>query len=140
MFSHQTVSGSPSEFLKEDNSIVLTKSFAEKLFSDLDMVGKTLVYDTITLKATGVIGDKPSNSHIDFDFLFTNEERINKWEWRAFTYCMLSENSDLIASRVLADKILKGVQVVSHYDKVIDVDFQPLADVYLASSYHSQYP
>ncbi|MEM0939939.1 MAG: ABC transporter permease [Bacteroidota bacterium] len=134
MFSHQTVSGSPSEFLKEDNSIVLTKSCAEKLFSDPDMVGKTLVYDTITLKVTGIIEDNSSNTHIDFDFLFTNKERINKWEWEAFTYCMLSENSDLIASRVLADKILEGVQVVSHYNKVIDVDFQPLADVHLASN------
>ena len=62
----------PAHALNEPNSIVISKSLADKYFGkNTPAVGKTLrtVYDVY--KVTGVIEDVPQNSHFRFDMLIS---------------------------------------------------------------------
>jgi putative ABC transport system permease protein len=63
MFTLDFICGNPKTALKEINSIVITESFAKKMFEDENPCGKTfqLAYDTETdYRVTGVIKDLPT--------------------------------------------------------------------------------
>lgn len=70
IFSYQWTGGNPGTALENPNSVILTESFAIKMFGNLNVIGKNivlsedLVYD---LEITGVVKDPPKNS--DFPFL-----------------------------------------------------------------------
>jgi putative ABC transport system permease protein len=76
----QFVRGNPHKALNERNTIVITKSTAEKYFSENeDPIGKSLILNDDKKKVyaiTGVIEDFPSNSHLNFDFLISSEDDI----------------------------------------------------------------
>ncbi|HEY2727991.1 MAG TPA: ABC transporter permease, partial [Parafilimonas sp.] len=72
IFSYKFIEGNPKRALTEPNSIVITKSIAEKYFGkSRGVIGNTLktVYDVY--KVTGVIEDVPQNSHLRFDMLIS---------------------------------------------------------------------
>ena len=72
IFTFPFLQGNPAHALTEPNSIVLTKTLADKYFgANQPAVGKTLrtVYDVY--KVTGVIEDVPQNSHLRFDMLIS---------------------------------------------------------------------
>ncbi|WP_343524256.1 ABC transporter permease [Pedobacter sp.] len=70
ILDHKFIKGNPDKVLKETNSIVLTKSFAEKLFGNEDPINKTVKLDnTDVLKVEAVIEDVPANNSIQFDYL-----------------------------------------------------------------------
>src|SRR5580704_1461582 len=72
LFSYKFVEGNAANALNKPNSIVISKSLAEKYFGkDAQVVGKTMktVYDLY--KVTGVIEDVPKNSHLRFDMLIS---------------------------------------------------------------------
>jgi putative ABC transport system permease protein len=60
------IQGNQDKFLKEPNSVVITKKFAKKYFGDLSPLGKVLIMvnndDVYTLTVTGVIKDIPVTS------------------------------------------------------------------------------
>ncbi len=67
MFSYEFLRGSPSEALDEPNEIVLTESFAQRIFGEEDPMGKDLKTGFgFGFKVTGVIKDLPQNSHLTF--------------------------------------------------------------------------
>ncbi|MGN6801579.1 MAG: ABC transporter permease [Ginsengibacter sp.] len=72
IFTYPFLQGDPNTALKEPNSIVISKSEAEKYFGkNADVIGKTIktVYDVY--KITGVTKDVPRNSHLRFDMLIS---------------------------------------------------------------------
>jgi putative ABC transport system permease protein len=70
ILDHKFIKGNPDKALKEINSIVLTKSFAEKLFGNEDPINKTVKLDNKdVLKVEAIIEDVPANSSIKFDYL-----------------------------------------------------------------------
>lgn len=70
VFTVPFLKGDPGTALVEPNSVVITKSMAEKYFGEEDPVGKTLNADNRRdYLVTGVIGDIPRNSHFRYDFL-----------------------------------------------------------------------
>ncbi|MBC7873655.1 MAG: ABC transporter permease, partial [Ferruginibacter sp.] len=72
IFTYQFAEGNAANALNEPNSIVISKTLAEKYFGrNTPAVGKTLktVYDLY--KVTAVIEDVPKNSHIIFDMLIS---------------------------------------------------------------------
>jgi putative ABC transport system permease protein len=93
MFDFHVLEGNIDVALDEPNSIVLTKSIATKIFGDRHAVGEALIFDTLNLKVTAVISDLPSNTHLDFGVLITNDLGMEKASGH-LTYCKLSENAD----------------------------------------------
>lgn len=72
------VYGSQKEALALPNSIVITRSKAEKYFPNQNPVGKQLVLNEIpedTYTIGGVIEDFPATSHLQGDFIMTLEGR-----------------------------------------------------------------
>ncbi|WP_293312771.1 ABC transporter permease [Pedobacter sp. UBA5917] len=70
ILDHKFIKGNPDKVLKEVNSIVLTKSFAEKLFGNEDPINKTVKLDNAdVLKVEAVIEDVPANNSIKFEYL-----------------------------------------------------------------------
>jgi putative ABC transport system permease protein len=98
IFTYNFVEGNAANALNEPNSIVISKTLAEKYFGKNTLaVGKTLktVYDLY--KVTGVIEDVPRNSHLIFDMLISmstflkgNQDRQGNWgNFYIFTYVLL---------------------------------------------------
>ena len=83
IFSYKFVEGNAAHALNEPNSIVISKSLAEKYFGkNKPAVGKTLntVYDVY--KVTAVIEDVPKNSHLRFDMLISWVSLPKESKWR----------------------------------------------------------
>jgi len=73
VFSWQMITGDPKTVLEEPNSLVITRSTAERYFGDKDPVGKVMKYNNygmeMDMKVTGVVEDTPLNSHFQFDII-----------------------------------------------------------------------
>jgi putative ABC transport system permease protein len=68
ILDYKFIKGNETQVLKNVNSIILTKSFAEKLFGHEDPINKTVKLENQdVLKVEGVIEDVPANSSIQFD-------------------------------------------------------------------------
>ncbi len=103
IFTYKFVEGNAAHALNEPNSIIISKTLAEKYFGkNTPVVGKTLktVYDLY--KVTGVIEDVPKNSHIVFDMLISastilrgNQNGQNNWgNFNNFTYVLLKPGTN----------------------------------------------
>jgi putative ABC transport system permease protein len=82
VFTLPAIAGDTKNALNEPNTVVLTKTAAEKYFGSTDAVGKTIETseDGSTLyKVTAVIEDIPGNSHFNFDFIFSMDNVDYQW-------------------------------------------------------------
>lgn len=69
VFDVKFVEGSASNALTEPNTLVLTRSVAEKYFPGTSAVGKFVKSSGESYKITAVVEDPPANSHLPFKFL-----------------------------------------------------------------------
>ncbi|MBN1271478.1 MAG: ABC transporter permease [Candidatus Aminicenantes bacterium] len=73
MFSFKLLSGFPSSVLENDDSIVFTKTYAEKYFGNVDPIGKTVTVlsgrDKKDFIVTGVVENVPKNSTLQFNIV-----------------------------------------------------------------------
>ncbi|MBW6534492.1 MAG: ABC transporter permease [Mariniphaga sp.] len=77
IFSIQFINGSTQSSLNNLNDVVITESFARKIFGDENPVGKTLVAEyREPLVVSGIIKDFSDNSSIQGDFITNSKLRI----------------------------------------------------------------
>ncbi len=70
ILDYKFIKGNPNEVLKGVNTIILTESFAKKLFGDEDPINKTVKLENQdVLKVEAVIEDVPANSSLYFECL-----------------------------------------------------------------------
>ncbi len=80
IFSSQFLVGNSFSSLNNLNDVVITESFAKRIFGDEDAVGKTLVAEyKEPLVVAGIIKDFSEYSSIQGDFITNSKLRI-KWE------------------------------------------------------------
>jgi len=99
------VYGNLKHCLDEPNTMVLTKSKADKYFPGENPVGQLMVVNDDAgkpFKIGGVIEDFPANSHFDFQFMITMKEREfwqgeqNYWGANNYpTYLLLRPGADV---------------------------------------------
>ncbi len=108
VFSFTLVRGDPTTALASPDAIVISQDMAKRLFGDADPIGKPLRISprskTTTLQVTGVLGDLPRRSHIEFRGLisyaaYSSGER--KFAG-AYTYLLLDDKAK---TQKLADKL-----------------------------------
>ncbi|MEJ7558239.1 MAG: ABC transporter permease [Pedobacter sp.] len=76
------IKGNPGNVLRNVNSIILTESFAHKLFGNEDPINKTVVLENQdVLKVEAVIEDIPENSSIQFESLMPWALFEKREEW-----------------------------------------------------------
>jgi len=107
MFSFSLIAGNPATALAQDDSIVLTESYAQKYFGSENPFGKIL---TVTFgqnqkeyRVTGVSRDIPGNSTLQFNLLinssnlpFSSGYSDSMRNWNSFStyfYVLLRENA-----------------------------------------------
>ena len=102
IFSFPLVQGNIESVLSDVNSVVITETFAQKIFGDKDPIGELVKIDNAdSFKVTGVLKDLPDNTDFTFEFLVPWDYLIQKdWDdnnWgnnSVATYVKLKENVD----------------------------------------------
>ena len=102
IFTLTFVQGNPETALENPNSVVITKSMANKLFSDGNPLLKTVsVENKLDLQVTGVFEDLPHNSSLNFSCLIPFENyhklsgrgHITSWDNFGYnTYILLQQD------------------------------------------------
>lgn len=130
-FDFNVLEGNEETLLEAPYSVVLTQSAADRFFEDESAIGKTLQLDTILLNVTGVIENIPSNSHLDFEILYTDPRLYNREHFHTYTYLHLHPDvkPSYLRSKILA---MEGV-AFNDYHELSDVRLIKLPDIYLTS-------
>ncbi|MFT3911708.1 MAG: ABC transporter permease [Ferruginibacter sp.] len=139
LFDFPLIKGDRNSVLKEPGSIVLTASAAKKYFGNEDPMGKVLQMNKdLNFKVTGIAGDVPSNSHLDFDMV------IPITQFKYFDSTQYMSNNSLFVYIQLNPKV-KPAQLVGLFPGFMDkymgsyyaksgfkmgLDLQPLKDIY----------
>ncbi len=105
IFSFPLVEGSIASALEGVNSIVITETFAKKLFGDKAAMGKIVKVDNADIfKVTGILKDLPNNTGFNFEFLmpwaYAHQRGWNNQHWgnnSIATYVLLKEGTDYTA-------------------------------------------
>lgn len=143
-FDFKLIKGNPTTVLNEPNSVVLTKSTAEKYFGKDEAIGKVLTFNKEQqLKVTGIAADVPSNSHLQFDMVIPLEllrpmqsDWFTQWPNNGlFTYVQLnpSVNPGQFIKQLPAfmDKYLGEYYARTGFK--MGLTLMPLQDVYFAA-------
>jgi len=97
--SFQFLRGDKKRALNRPNTIVLTKSTAQKYFGDANPVGKSIKIDGQDKEVVGVMQDVPDHSHMKFDFLASTTglgflKNPSYISFSAYTYLRLKPKAD----------------------------------------------
>ena len=80
IFSFKLLEGNPSQVLASQQSIVITPSFAKKVFGDENAIGKTVTVDKNEYLVTGIMAEIPQNSQIpQCDFILPYSNITHYW-------------------------------------------------------------
>lgn len=145
-FSFQLIEGSVENVLSDPNSVVLSRSLAEKYFGNQQALGKTLNFDDrLEWTVKGIMEDVPSNSHFSFDMvgsfaamnsLYNTSEFTSWWYPSVYTYVKAGQEIDRQAFN--EEKL---PEFISRYrEKGLNVYpwLQPLEDIRLYGSVEGQ--
>ncbi|MEH6680558.1 MAG: ABC transporter permease [Sediminicola sp.] len=140
--------GSGDRALTSPQSIVISRTKADRYFPDGNAVGKTVVLDNDTDRpytVTGVMPDFPENSHLKFDFLLPIEDTNMSWtNNNYFTYILLDKNTDIDQLQKKMYSIAENYIIPAQMEqgrapdfievlKTIEYKLQPISDIHLRS-------
>ena len=121
IFSFQLINGSPEKVLERKNSIVLSESFAYKLFGKLPELGTSIKMGTKhTFELTGIMKDFPDNTHfIKYDALISfpslgevwgDPKYLEQYSNNSFgLYLLVKPNSNIQAKEAKMLELFKDV-------------------------------
>ena len=75
LFNFHLISGDQSTIFQDPFEAVITRKLAEKLYGNIDVLGKTFTYENYTFTISGIINNIPSNSIFDSDFFLSDTFR-----------------------------------------------------------------
>lgn len=130
LFDYHVLEGNKENLLEEPNAIVLTKSAASKYYGEQSPIGEVLMRDTIQYKVTGVIEDLPTNTHLDFDIIYTNASLYERSHHHSQIYFELVSDVDVAQ---LEEKILAMDVALDDFHRLSEVQLMPVSDIYLES-------
>lgn len=145
VFSWNLLEGEPEKVLAEPNTMVLTRSLAEKYFPDGNAVGESLTIDNEKVwKVTGIVEDVPENSHFTFNFLvsfdsYTPPDHGDKWvRWNQYySYVLLKDSNAKAEVESKLDRMLDQhleAELAEAYTPIL----QPIASIHLQSKLHRE--
>lgn len=142
IFSWKLLYGDRETALKAPNTIVLTKSMAEKYFGDTNPVGKIFKAESnLSLMVSGVMEDVPANSHFTFSALMSmstfriirGADVFDNWGYVDFyTYFLVPEHTNIAAMQAKVPDFLKRYNPRASAATYM-IAFEPLKDAYLRS-------
>ena len=147
VFTFPLIVGNPDEALAKPNSVVLSRSIAEKYFGKNDPVGKTIQYNrSIDLTVSGIMEDIPLNSHLKFNMIvamsgakafFGNDFLENSLNTVVLTYLLTPHGTNFErferSARQIADEYNTGFNEGELYH------LQPLTSIHLHSDMFGEF-
>ncbi|MEZ4782162.1 MAG: ABC transporter permease [Flavobacteriaceae bacterium] len=156
VFTLPAIIGNTRTALTEPNTVVITKSTAERYFGSPDKaMGQMLETDdsgNTLYKVTAVVEDVPRNSHFKFDFFFSmaniNYDYGNYLSHNFHTYVVLKEGTDYrefnknfieVIDKYILPQASEFMQINSmeEFEKAgnhVEYSLFPLTDIHLHSS------
>ncbi|MBE7169252.1 MAG: ABC transporter permease [Williamsia sp.] len=138
IFSYQFLAGDQETALSKPQSIVVTKTLAEKLFGSADKAINQTIYldENYPNTITAVIDDIPVNSHLRFSAVRSfNEGYTEGWQnFHIYTYLLLKkgvQRSEL--EKKLPQFAAQTIQAMMHI-KDYRLELQPLTSIHLYSN------
>lgn len=135
VFSYRFLYGDAAS-LDKPNSIIITKTLAEKIFGDASVAaGKTIFFgDNSGDLVTAVVEDVPANSHFTFSAIRNMPPNDGDWgSVELYTYILLNKEADIksLEAKLPAffDKYLKKTMEGVTYR----MELQPLTSIHLNS-------
>ncbi len=147
MFSFKLIEGMQESVLRTKNSIVLSESYARRLFREKPIIGSVVkVDDVIEYKVTGIMEDMPVNTHfdkvdaiVDFPSLavkWNHPQLLTTYSNNSFgLYVMAKKNTFLPAKASEILELFKEVNWMYKREYAKEVVFEPLTDIYFGTSY-----
>jgi len=135
MFTFEFVRGTAEDALKDENSITISQSLAEKYFGDEDPVGKTLSRnnrDEVTVSA--VFKDMPIYTNYRFESIqhvsnvAYEDDEYNWYSHWLETFVLLDNNADFEAVQKKVDGVMKA-----HLEEQSGAVLQSLRNIHLYS-------
>lgn len=157
VFNFPLIQGNEASAFKQANTLVMTRSTARKYFGDENPIGKMVRLGGLngdegaTYEVTGVLGDAPNNSTMNFEVLLSMksfpqvEHRYWSWVWTQLeTFVRLKPNANIdhvreklkTIPRKRAEESIKGSMGLT-YDEYIqsgkkwDLFLQPITTLHL---------
>ncbi|WP_428654452.1 ABC transporter permease [Runella sp.] len=146
VFTYKFIAGDAKRALIAPNSLVLTRSAAEKYFQTTEnVVGKSLQGKKDTYNITAIIEDVPQNSHLRFNALISaaslGKDFGNNWgNFGFYTYALLNKNAN---PKAFEKKLIPMYQkymasIFSPYNVKINYVVQPIIDIHLRSELNNE--
>ncbi len=141
IFDFPLLEGDKHTCLDEPNEVVLSRTLADKLFSNIDVIGQELfLQDTIALTVSGVMEDMPSNSSFGYDLLLSSRtvqwfkpEDMQAWgNWNFSTFLHLEQGVDRTA---LGEQLTQLYRQKAGSGDVFEWFVQDLVDMHLYSDF-----
>jgi len=145
IFSFNMLKGNPFTALSESNSVVLTKTIAEKYFGDEDAMNKTIKVNGYDYLVTGVMDDFPVNSHMKYDLVASFYSLVRP-DWNIIerngisfpTYIMTHKdvNYDVFAQKTIRLADEKMNERFGPHGITVAHAIQPMNKIYLFSNFN----
>lgn len=143
ILDYKFIKGNPNQVLKDVNTIILTKTFAKKLFGNEDPINKTVKLENQdVLKVEAIIEDIPANNSITFEglmpwALFQKREswaRDKNWgNNMCLTIVQLQDNKFFAE----ANAAMKGIYKRNQKDNTADASLHPLIKWHLYDEFEN---
>ncbi|UZR93708.1 ABC transporter permease [Chondrinema litorale] len=141
VFTFPFIEGQPQNALNKNNSLVITKKLATKLFGEQPALGKLIGSENNqTFEVTGVIEDIPLNSHLQFEALISVDPRESSNDnWGGFyvlTYLVLPSGYNVAElNSQLGNMYTKYMEnIFGEMGIKIQYELQKITDIHLHSN------
>lgn len=144
VFDFPVITGSDKSPLDGKYDLVISKTYAEKYFGDLNPVGQTLQLQLddqlVPFTITAMIADIPKNSSIQFNLAISNalyEDMMNPQALQAWmmvgpeTYVLVKENSAIASAEAKSQDVVMRYLGEEVNRGEYNIGFQPLTDIHL---------
>ncbi len=145
VFSFRLLRGDPRSALETPRTVVLTRETSRRYFGHEDPIGKILrINHALDFTVTGVVEEAPTDSHLEFDMLFSfvtyqnaNQQDFSRWlgDFNNYSYLLLREGTDPEAVEQKFPPLIdrRMGPVLKAVGGNIQFVLQPLTDIHLHS-------
>ncbi len=138
VFDAELVKGNKSSIFSDTSIVVISESFAQKIFGDANPIGAVISipeghFNSEKTKFTikGVMRDFPNNSHFHPDLLlYPGQDKIAGW---AYTYLLLRENTSVQSVATTLSQIMTARKIDAGGTNNTLAHLQNLKDIHLNS-------
>ena len=132
----------------DPSSVILTESLSNKIFGNLNSVGKHLkLNDAIELTVTGIIADPPKQTSLPYEMLISwgamknlySQNNLTRWNYisgTSQTFLILPEQYTLSGFEAMLETF-KLKYLDKEDQEIISFHLQPFNDIHLNTNYES---